>query len=61
MSAVGLWQPNDGAIIRLVGAVLADANDLRPLQYRYMQGKAMTELTPLLPATGDIRLSTAAA
>src|SRR5881227_2130405 len=44
---VGIF-PNEGAIIRLVGAVLLEANDEWLLQHRYMQTEAMTELTPPL-------------
>ena len=42
---VGIF-PNEGAIIRLIGAVLLEANDEWQLQHRYMQTEAMTELTP---------------
>ncbi len=35
-----------GAIIRLIGAVLLEANDEWQLQHRYMQTEAMAELTP---------------
>ena len=50
---VGIF-PNEGAIIRLIGAVLLEANDEWQLQHRYMQTEAMAELTPPLidaPAT----------
>jgi putative transposase len=38
--------PNEGAIIRLIGAVLLEANDEWQLQHRYMQTEAMAEFTP---------------
>jgi putative transposase len=41
---VGIF-PTDGSIIRLIGAVLLDANDEWQLQHRYMQTEAMAELT----------------
>ena len=34
------------AIVRLIGAVLLEANDEWQLQHRYMQTEAMAELTP---------------
>ncbi len=42
---VGIF-PNEGAIIRLIGAVLLEANDEWHLQHRYMQTEAMAELMP---------------
>jgi len=42
---VGIF-PNEGAIIRLIGAVLLEANDEWQLQHRYMQMETMAELTP---------------
>ena len=42
---VGIF-PNEGAIIRLIGAVLLEANDEWQLQHRYMQTEAMAKLTP---------------
>jgi hypothetical protein len=40
-----------GAIIRLIGAVLLEANDEWQLQNRYMQTEPMTELmTPAIDA-----------
>jgi putative transposase len=42
---VGIF-PNEGAIVRLIGAVLLEANDEWQLQHRYMQTEAMAELMP---------------
>jgi putative transposase len=42
---VGIF-PNEGAIVRLIGAVLLEANDEWQLQNRYMQTEAMAELMP---------------
>lgn len=36
--------PNEESIVRLIGAVLPEANDAWPLQHRYLQVEAMTEL-----------------
>ncbi len=57
---VGIF-PNEGAIIRLVGAVLLEANDEWLLQHRYMQTEAMTELTPPLIEAEPTQISTKAA
>jgi transposase-like protein len=40
---VGIF-PNEAAIVRLIGAVLLEANDEWQLQHRYMQVEAMAEL-----------------
>ena len=57
---VGIF-PNEGAIIRLIGAVLLEANDEWQLQHRYMQTEPMAELTPPMIDTVPTRISTAAA
>jgi putative transposase len=44
---VGIF-PGEAAIVRLIGAVLLEANDEWQLQHRYMQVEAMAELVPLL-------------
>ena len=51
---VGIFS-NEGAIIRLIGAVPLEANDQLQLQHRDMQTEAMAELTPTLvdPAPPD--------
>jgi transposase-like protein len=41
---VGIF-PNEESIIRLIGAVLMEANDEWQLQHRYMQIDGMAELT----------------
>jgi putative transposase len=57
---VGLF-PNEGAIIRLIGAVLLEANDEWQLQHRYMQTEAMAELTPPVIDKMHTQISTVAA
>ena len=57
---VGIF-PNEGSIIRLIGAVLLEANDEWQLQHRYMQTEAMAELTPLTIDAVPAQISTVAA
>ena len=48
-------------IIRLIGAVLLEANDEWQLQHRYMQTEAMAELTPPMIDAALTPMSTVAA
>ena len=57
---VGIF-PNEAAIIRLIGAVLLEANDEWQTQNRYMQIEGMAELTPPLINAEPTQISTAAA
>lgn len=57
---VGIF-PNESAIIRLIGAVLLEANDEWQLQHRYMQTEAMAELTPPLLDAVPTQIATVAA
>ena len=57
---VGIF-PNEGSIIRLIGAVLLEANDEWQTQNRYMQIEGMAELTPLLINAEPTQISTVAA
>ena len=59
-NVVGIF-PNEGAIIRLIGAVLLEANDEWQLQNRYMQTEFMAELTPPLADAVPTQIATAAA
>ena len=43
---VGIF-PNEGSIIRLIGAVLLEQNDEWQLQHRYMHVEAMADLATL--------------
>ncbi len=57
---VGIF-PNEGSIIRLIGAVLLEANDEWQTQNRYMQTEPMTELMATGTKPEAIQVSTAAA
>ncbi len=57
---VGIF-PNEGAIVRLIGAVLLEASDEWQLQHRYMQTEAMAELTPPLIDAVPTQIPTLAA
>ena len=48
---VGIF-PNESSIIRLIGAVLLEANDEWATQHRYMQVEAMAELLGPPPIEG---------
>jgi putative transposase len=53
---VGIF-PGEASIVRLIGAVLLEANDEWQLQHRYMQLEAMAELLPPL-IEGDVPSAT---
>ena len=57
---VGIF-PNKGSIVRLIGAVLLEANDEWQTQHRHMQTEAMAE--PMLPLIDAVptRMPTVAA
>ena len=57
---VGIFR-NEGAIVRLIGAVLLEANDERQLQHRHMQTEVMAELTPPLMEAIATQIPTVAA
>ena len=57
---VGIF-PNEGSIIRLIGAVLLEANDEWQTQNRYMQTEPMAELIATGSKPETIQISTAAA
>ena len=57
---VGIFA-NEGATIRLIGAVLLEANDEWQLQHRYMQTEAMAELTPTTVDAVTTQIATIAA
>jgi hypothetical protein len=48
---VGIF-PNEASIIRLVGAVLMEANDERQLRHRYLSLGALAESPSRMTATG---------
>ena len=53
--------PNESAIIRLIGAVLLEANDEWQLQHRYLQTEPMADLTPPTLTAVPNQISTVAA
>ncbi|MBS3025364.1 transposase, partial [Acidiphilium multivorum] len=57
---VGIF-PNEGSIIRLIGAVLLEANDEWQTQNRYMQIEGMVELMAPAIDADTPRISTGAA
>lgn len=57
---VGIF-PNEASIIRLIGAVLLEANDEWQTQHRYMQTEAMAELMAPLIEAMPTQISTVAA
>jgi putative transposase len=59
-NTVGIF-PNEGAIIRLIGAVLLEANDEWQLQHRYMQTEPMADLMLALSDATTPQITTVAA
>jgi putative transposase len=57
---VGIF-PNEGSIVRLIGAVLLAANDEWPLQHRDMQTEPTAEFTPPTIEAMATQIATAAA
>lgn len=57
---VGIF-PNEGSIIRLIGAVLLEANDEWQIQNRYMQTEPMADLMAIGITAKPEQISTAAA
>ena len=57
---VGIF-PNEASIVRLVGAVLLEANDEWQLQHRYMQAEGMAELSAPPAAPESLQLPPKAA
>lgn len=49
---VGIF-PNEGSIIRLLGAVLLEQNDEYQIRHRYMQVDGMADLAP--PTTEEVQ------
>ncbi len=56
---VGIF-PNEGSIIRLIGAVLLEANEEWQTQHRYMQTEPMAELIAPLTGTTPAQITTVA-
>ena len=57
---VGIF-PNEGSVIRLIGAVLLEANDEWQTQHRYMQTEVMAELMAPLTDAVPTQIATVAA
>lgn len=58
---VGIF-PNEDSIVRLIGAVLFEANDEWPLQHRYMQVEASADLsTPAIEEEKPLQITPEAA
>ena len=57
---VGIF-PNEGSIIRLIGAVLLEANDEWQTQNHYMQTEPMAELMAPVVNAEPARIATEAA
>ena len=54
LDVVGIF-PAESAIVRLIGAVLLEANDEWAIQHRYMQVEVMAELSPpLIEIEGEV-------
>lgn len=57
---VGIF-PNEASIVRLIGAVLLEANDEWQTQHRYMQTEPMAEVMAPLADAVPAQITTAAA